>query len=585
MTDDRTDADGTVEPDASSDTDAAVEPDASSDTDAAVEPDASSDAAIGPSAPESAGATATAGSKDPVETIPDGPRKLHWLSVPYRMLQQSLGIVFGVFIIGGGGISNLLSSGRTLVAVGTALAIVGGILALVGYFVAYYRRFEYELTPDTFDIRSGVLSRREREIPLRRIQNVDISQNVVQRALGVAEVGLETAGGGGTEAQLRYVSEDEAAGLQSEISRLSRAAKTGASGAGESVTTDEERFDTVFSITERELGVLALVSMDLRLASVLFLGVSVFAPSLAPSADSGFVFGAEDLARAVFGPLAGLGTILALALVSGALNAARYYGFTLDRGEDELRYERGLLQRFSGTIPLEKVQTLTIKENVIARAWGYASLYIETAGSAAGSQGSSNSQSAIPLAERERVTELATSLEQADLGSFERPPTRARYRYAARYTIALLALAGLLYAGGRLTEYDLFWYLPLVGLVVVPLAAHLKWKHRGWAIDDDHVVTRNGFWVRQTKVVPLHRVQTVFSSETIFQRRRDLGTVTVDTAGAYSFASGDPQAVDIDAATVAELRGRVADGLHDSLRRRARERDSGPTSDAESAAD
>jgi len=514
------------------------------------------------------------GAAETADPTTDGPRTLHWVSVPYRLFQQGVGIVFGLFVIGGGGVSNLLRSGRTVVAVGTALALLGLVGLAVGYYVAYYRRFEYELTPDTFDIQSGVLSRREREIPLRRIQNVDISQNVVQRALGVAEVGLETAGGGGTEAQLRYVDESEADRLQSEISRLSRAATADASGDGESVTTETERFDTVFSVTERELGVLALVSMDLRLASVLFLGVSVFAPSLAPFADSEFVFGAEGLARALFGPLAGVGVILALAVLSGALNAARYYGFTLDRGVDELRYERGLLRRFGGTIPLEKVQTLTLTENVIARTWGYASLYIETAGSTAGSQGSTNSQAAIPLADRDRVLELAASLEPADLSSFERPPTRARYRYAVRYAVALFALAGLLYLGGRLTDYRLFWYLPLVGLVLVPLAAHLKWKHRGWAFDDEYVVTRNGFWVRQIKVVPLHRVQTVFSSETVFQRRRELGTVTVDTAGGYSFASGDPQAVDIDADTVERLRKQVGDGLYASLRRRAGERES-----------
>jgi len=542
------------------------------DTDATAGPE--SDASDATTAPESnvPASDAPDATDTPASDIPDGPRKLHWLSIPYRLVEQSMGIVFGLFIIGGG-VPGFLTSEGTTVAILTAAVLIGGIAAIVGYHVAYYRRYEYELTVDTFDIRSGVLSRREREIPLRRIQNVDISQNVLQRALGLAAVGLETAGGGGTEAHLRYVGVDEADRLQSEISRLSRAAKAGERGEEserDGVATEAERFETVFSITERELGVLAFVSMDLRLASVLFLGISVFAPSLAPTIEGGFAFGAESLARAAFGPIAALVVILALALLSGILNAARYYGFTLDRGADELRYERGLLQRFSGTIPLSKVQTLTVKENVLARWLGYASLYIETAGQVGSSQGSTSSQSAIPLADRERVLALTTSLEPADLGSFERPPTRARLRYAARYAGALLVLAAVLYVGGQVSEYDLFWYLPLVALVFVPLAAHLKWKHRGWALGADHVVTRNGFWVRQTKVVPFHRVQTVFSSETIFQRRRDLGTVTVDTAGGYSFASGDPQAVDIDAETVEDLRERVADGLYDSLRRRAR---------------
>ena len=517
--------------------------------------------------------TAASGA-DAVPDITDGPRRLHWLSVPYRFVQQAGSIVLVVLIFGGSGGIQSLTTGDPVLAAGSLVGVLALVGVLVGYFVAYWRRFEYELTPDTFDIRSGVLSRREREIPLRRIQNVDISQNVVQRAIGVAEVGLETAGGGGTEAQLRYVGEDEADRLQAEISRLSRAAKAEAAGEDPAtVEADAERFETVFAITERELGVLAVVSMDLRLASFLFLGASIFAPSLASVADPEVFLSAEGLAQAAFGPLAGIGTILALAVVSGLLSAARYYGFVLHRGAEELRYERGLLQQFRGTIPLEKVQTLTVRENVLARAWGYASLYIETAGSTGASDGSTNSQSAIPIAERERVLELTRSLEPADLDSFVRPPRRARWRYAVRYAAALLVLAGLLYAGEQLTDHSLFWFIPLVGLPLVPVAAHLKWKHRGYAVDDEYVVTRNGFWMRETKIVPLHRVQTVFSSETIFQRRRDLGTVTVDTAGSYSFASGDPQAVDFDRETVDDLRERVTDGLYDSLRRRARERE------------
>jgi len=169
----------------------------------------------------------------------EGAQSLHVLTVPYQLAQQGLSIAVALVVFGVPGVSSLFGSGRSLLAVGATLAVVLGIAAITGYFVARYRRFEYELTPDTFDIRSGVLSRRQREIPLRRIQNVDISQNVVQRLLSVAQVGLETAGGGGTEAQLRYVGVEQAERLQAEISRLSRVAKA---GDGEPTVTDKERF-------------------------------------------------------------------------------------------------------------------------------------------------------------------------------------------------------------------------------------------------------------------------------------------------------------------------------------------------------
>jgi len=60
-----------------------------------------------------------------------------------------------------------------------------------------------------------------------------------------------------------------------------------------------------------------------------------------------------------------------------------YYGFRLSRAGDELRYERGLFRRYSGSIPTEKVQALRIADNPAKRAL-YASLSIETAGYAPG---------------------------------------------------------------------------------------------------------------------------------------------------------------------------------------------------------
>jgi putative membrane protein len=493
----------------------------------------------------------------------DGPRNLSKLTIPYRLAQQGLTIALFLFFAGIPGMTAVFGRRGGLVGI---VGVVGLAAAAVGYAVVWYRRYEYELTADTFDIRSGVFSRREREIPLRRIQNVDISQSVVQRVLGLAVVGLETAGGGETEAQLKYVAEEEADRLQAEVSRLRRASE------GTSGDSEPEPTETVFAITERELGVLALVSTDFRVVSLLFFGASLAGPQAFDVLDDAFVASPESLVGALVGPVAGLLGVLVLGLVSGAINAARYYGFTLARGEDELRYERGLLQRYSGTIPLSKVQTLTIRENLLARRLGYAALSIETAGHVATGGDGGGSQSAIPLAERDRVVELARSLEPATLDTFERPPRRARRRYAARYALALLGIAGLVALVTTTLDLRPYWLVPVGALVLVPMAAHLKWRHRGYVLGEDHVVTRNGFWTRRTKVVPYHRVQTTVSTETIFQRRRDLGTVVVDTAGAQSFGGDDPRAVDVDVTTADELRETVADNLYRALRARKRTR-------------
>lgn len=196
---------------------------------------------------------------------------------------------------------------------------------------------------------------------------------------------------------------------------------------------------------------------------------------------------------------------------------------------------------------------------------------VETAGFSPGETGST--RSAVPIAKRSRVETLLHRIEPVDIGGFARPPTRARRRYIARYTGLVLLLAGIAYGGVWLTSMEYPWYLTLGGVLIAPLAAHLKWRHRGYAITDGYVITRNGFWRRTTKIVPLHRVQVVFDSQTIFQRRWGLATLTVDTAGSQSLINDNSKAVDIDATTAARLRETITDRFFDDLDRQRQQRE------------
>ncbi len=478
--------------------------------------------------------------------------KLDSRSIPYRVLEN--GVRLGGIVVFG--LVTSSSASPDSFALGAGAAFVGlAVVVVFGWELARYRRYGYELTSETLDIRSGVLSRREREIPYERVQNVDVAQNVLQRTLGIAAVRIETAGGSGSEAHLRYVDRAEADRLQNEISRRKRS--TTAADTGDADLTGER----LFTLSGREHLVLGVVSADLRLVGVLTVGLSVFAPRLASGVAPQY-----DLVS-LFGPAVALVGIAGFWVLSGLLQVLRYYGFALTRREQELRYERGLLQRYTGTIPLSKVQAVSLRENVLARAAGYGSLVIQTAGRAASDDGESV-ESAVPIAKRDRALALAREVEPFGDVSFQRPPKRARTRYAVRYGLAVLVLTGVLRAVEAATGLVALWYLPLAGLVAVPVAAHLAWAHRGYYVDDEYVVTRNGFWRRRTMIVPADRVQTVFSSQTVFQRRRNLGTVTVDTAGGGGLGAGDAVAVDIDATSADRLRERVARNLQHALLRR-----------------
>jgi putative membrane protein len=499
--------------------------------------------------------------------------KLHPLSLPYRAVTRGVSVASTLLFAGLalGGAVGFLDPVRVV-----ALAALG-LLVAAAYESAYYRRFGYDLTENSLDIESGVLSRRRREIPLRRIQNVDIRRNVVQRAAGIAAVSLETAGGGETEASLRFVSYEEAKRLQGDIRRRKRRAAAEESAAGaettEATVSEVERpasgvepgepaaivepepeEEELYAIQSSELVLLSAISVEPRVA-----GLAVFVVPLFTRGVGG-VDALVGLAQLAFSGLV-------LWVASAMVTFARYYDFRLTRVGDELRYERGLLQRYDGTVPLDKVQTLTLKENPLMRATGYASLAIETAGYAPG-QGGDGSEAAIPIASRERVLSLAREVESFEDLDFRRPPKRARRRYAARYALVAGGLTAGAYALHWYTDAFELWYAVAALVLLAPVAAHYRWKHRGYSAGADHVVTRNGFWRRATVVVPYYRVQTVVQQATVFQRRLWLATVVVDTASSARLAGQDARAADFDAATAAELRELVAERLQADLRER-----------------
>ncbi|APW99006.1 hypothetical protein CHINAEXTREME_15020 [Halobiforma lacisalsi AJ5] len=536
-----------------------------------------------------------------------------------------------------------------------------GFLFGTAYGVVYYYRFGYEITSDTVDVASGVVARRDREIPYGRIQNVDIRQSVFQRLFGLATVSIETAGGGDTEATLNFVSETEANRLQAEIRRRTADAKDrrqerkrdrsvaeedstvvgpeppeveegdasvppeGASsgpdadrppGTGEEPRAAEdgtrvrsrrpgeepaEEGSTLGPVADRDRREdptrhpQQRPLFDLEPRELLLYSFTSFRPAAVAAVLFVFFFATEAILEAFitaaqpFGGPADLGTgdpasYGILTIVSGSISIvvtyaisvaytfATYYDFQLGRVGDDFVYERGLLQRYSGSIPAEKVQSVTVTDNPLQRLIEYGGLWVETAGYGPDSNG--GSQSAVPLAKHGRVYRFAENLTGVETPSFESPSPIARRRYAVRYSLVAAAFVAIAFGVSTLTPFE-SWYVAAAAFLAVPPAAHLRYVHIGYYVGDDHLVIRNGFWRRRTTVIPYYRIQTVSARRSIFQRRLGLASLVVDTASSRSFFWSSTTIYDVDLEDARAVREASRERLQTALRERAEADDVG----------
>jgi putative membrane protein len=423
------------------------------------------------------------------------------------------------------------------------LAYLGIALSLVGLTVLWeylvWKNYDFFFGEDNLNIEHGVIRKRHREIPLSRIQNVDIQRNIFQRLFGIAKVDLETAGGNTTEASLKYVDLESGRDIQKRFRGLKNNL--------ESEEGKDER-ELIFELEPRELLLLGLTSVNTRIIIGIFAFLGI---------GGSFIGGAIDSEG--LGLLAGITLLIIIGVITtwaGSIvtNILKYFDFKLYQVEDSLEYEHGLFNRSEGSIPLEKIQKLTIEENPLKRLLGYSTLKVETAGYSAEQSVQKGAEAAIPLAKRQRTIKFAKMIQAFPDISLDSISGRAKRRYFGRYLIVV----GLIFAGSFIYNYfnSFNYWITLLLIPVAEIAANLKWRNKGYLAGDDYFISMNGFWNRKTMITPYYRIQNLLETQTILQRRWSLSSFTLDIAGTNSFQQ-DAKVSDLDTEVVKQLRQEV----------------------------
>lgn len=472
--------------------------------------------------------------------------KLAEESILFKVVQKFGTIAVLILFSGGISVASLDPIVILLFLIGAVSLI--GLTALWEYLV--WKNYDFFFGEENLNIEHGVIRKKHREIPLSRIQNVDIQRNIIQRVFGIAKVNLETAGGSTTEASLKYVDLETGRDIQKKFRRQKK---------NETEEEDAESGrELLFELDPHELLLLGVTSANTRLLFGIFILLGV---------SGGFFSTALEVTG--LGYLAGTFVLAVITVITtwvGSIvtNVLKYFDFKLYRVNDSLEYERGLLNRSEGSIPLEKVQKITIEENPLKRLIGYSTLKIETAGYSAEQSMQQGAEAAIPLAKRDRTIEFAKTIEQFPGPKLNPISKRAKRRYFGRYMI----LIGVLLVGSfGYSMFNLFsvWYWPLILTPVAGVAAHLKWKNKAYSAEEDYFISMNGFWNRQTMVTPYYRIQNLIETQTLLQRRWSLSSLTLDIAGSNPFQH-DAMISDLEKEVVEQLRQQVFQNFQKSIK-------------------
>jgi putative membrane protein len=251
----------------------------------------------------------------------------------------------------------------------------------------------------------------------------------------------------------------------------------------------------------------------------------------------------RDLIRSFFdgGPLpiaqlgialAGIaGLLLVVRLVSMVWAFVRLYDFRLTRVGEDLRSEYGLFTRVTATVPIRRVQAITINAGPLHRLLNRATVRVATAGGA-GTQSASHVRDLLaPLIHQDALPHLLQHLVPGfDLASVTWQPLHPRaFARAVKPSlifsavITVIAAIAIGWAAVGVLVMMLLWSV----ISVRQYVAYLR-----WADGDEVVMMRSGWMWQKTTLARINKIQAVAMYQSPFDRRAAMARVRVDTAGA-----------------------------------------------------
>ena len=423
------------------------------------------------------------------------------------------------------------------------------LIVLIPYTVVAVGRywwFRYRFEPHELVVRSGLVFRNERHIPYARIQNLDAVENVLHRVLGVVDVRVDTGSGSDTDARLSVVTWNAYADMRERVFAGRQAATE---AAGQVPASADERPRVLLELPPRELVVHGLIENrgGIVIAGIIGLlweaGIAerlidrVVGDDIAQGGlirdilASARTAGGVPWDRVALVGVALLGLLAVIRLLSVVLALVRLHGFRVARMGEDLRAEYGLLTRVSATIPLRRIQTLTVTEGVLHRLFGRVSVRVDTAGGAGPQGGERRRESLAPVIARGRwqafVRDVMPELDLTAI-DWQRPGAGATAREVRRRFIVAAVLSAPL-------AYVLHWQALVVFVALAAwgvLAGFRYVAHLRWAVADGAVLFKSGWLSRHLSIARFTRIQSVAMRESPFDRRWSMARVSVDTAGA-----------------------------------------------------
>lgn len=398
-------------------------------------------------------------------------------------------------------------------------------LILIRSLIDFYY-FRFYIRGEDLIIKRGFLSKKVITIPLNKIQSVHIEQNLLHQILDVAKLAIDTAGSEKSEAEIDAISITKAESFKEFLLR-----------------NENGKVDIEQAVNRNiEIPVIRLSGMDLLRIGlsanhlhaffiVLAFGISAI-QELSEIFGNRFIAIVQESSTAIGLSVSSvLALIVFVLVVSVVVSMIRivltYSNFNCDETEQGFRIRTGLINTKQKLVPFSKIQYISWEANWIRRKIG---LYMLELHQAQNEQAKKKQRIRLPITKREYVDRLLHYYHPV-----VKPVATSEHTIHKVYPLRRMLVAGVPMA--VIVTSATYFYLhgyALLFLLIIPyvyVTNFVYQKKFRLFISTEAFQVNSGAWGKESKIAQWYKIQYVQLNQSIYQRRMQLATLVIHTAG------------------------------------------------------
>ena len=409
------------------------------------------------------------------------------------------------------------------------------LLGTLGYSVLYYLKFQFYVDKEksSFILEKGVFNSDVVNIPFSKIQQVNFRRNILQRAIGVYSVVIDTAGSNDKEVEIKALSKEKADVLAELLMELSTQDKDETT---ESVTENVlEKTETPATEWEYKLDVLTL--LKLGLTSNYLRGLSILL-AFYFTVRSQFSYSEEfpvEVPYAAITEIFSTIVLILMLLVVGMIITVvetfiKYYDLHILKNRAGLQVEMGLRNNTRVNLKSRRVQLLQEVTNPIHQRLNLYQLKVSLASSR---DDLNKDQIKIPGLSGEVVSKVKDYFYGREFTEDFRilPHRILLLRMISMSVFPLIAavIALILF----MPDVPLMQLGTGAAILVISIAIfqYFYFKTIRLSVSEDFLVKSSGIWNRKKHFLELYKLQSISVSQPVWYKKRGLVNITFHSAG------------------------------------------------------